>query len=1807
MARGSGELAGYRSVREIHRSLDIVVHRATREGDGAAVILKALAPSSTDPLARRRLRHEYQILRELDVPGVVRVHRLRSTALGMTLELEDAGGSPLRAPAGGMPVDDVLALAVRLARIVAGIHAGGVTHRDLSPGNIVHDPASGALQIIDFGAATRLSHEARERSGPGRVEGTLGYLSPEQTGRMNRPVDRRTDLYSLGAVLYELLCGCPPFVIDDPLALIHATVARTPVPAHELRPDVPRLLSSVVSKLLSKMAEDRYQSAAGLAADLEACGRRGAAPEIALGTADRSDHFALPEKLYGRAAPLEVLVSAVAAARAGEAVAVAVLGPAGAGKTALVNELRRTLSDGGGHLAVGKFDQLRRTQPYAAVLRALRGLVQAILAESDLGMAAWRRRLLDAFGQSGALVLDAIPELEPIIGPQPPAMALPPTEARRRFLRVMMAFIQALHAPERPLLLFLDDVQWADPASLELIERMLVDEGRARAALILSWRSGEVDDLHPLTAVLSRVPEGVLQRVELRPLRDGDITDLLVDALGPPRDEVAALAALVRSKTEGNPFFVREFLKALHQQGGLRFDASAGRWTWHLDDIRRLAITDNVVALLSRRLRELPDETREVLSIAACIGNRFELQGIAVASRRTRGAAARALWPALVAGLLVPTDDPGSAPPEPTYATFDETDETPLFEGALLFAHDRVQQAAYELLSEDERRRVHLEIGRLFLAHFADGGEDRVFDIVAQLNVGLDLIEDPAERRRVAELDLLAGRKATASAAFGAALTYFEAGVSLLDASAWTDAYDLALALHLGAGEAALMCPDRPTVIDHVEAALAHAASVHDKVEAQDIRIKHHLSRYESPRALERTLEALRWLGVTLPERPTKLHVAAELGRTWWRLRELDLAALRALPEAKDEAVITAMRLLLRSSSAAYYGSSNLMPLFFLRTVNLALDHGVSKFSAWGFVGYALVLAARFDDVVGAERFGAFARELVDRFDAADLRPRVDFMYYGFIQYRSHPIGAVIDAYPPLYHLGIEAGDLEAAGFAAFGHANRSFLAGVELAEVDERAGRQVEAIRRVGQEKIVNIALLLRQVVANLRGQAKDPRRLDGEHIAPAAYLRLLREADDKSNLALYHAYRCMLEFLFGSPDEAVRELEASRSLGAPNLGAIQSCLFNLYAVLARVALARRRSGWEARRLLRAARADAGAIRKWAVDAPMNFLHHQRLAEAEIAAAEGRDGEAARLYDEGIAGARSSDATHETALGLELAARFYLARRRYRSVAPYLSEARAAWTQWGALARLPVIDALEVDLRRAYAPPAQAPGPAGGLGAASRSRELNDAELNLASVMKASRAVSGELVLQRLSERLMRVILENAGARQGLLAIERGGELSIAARGQVEGAEVAVEVPVVPVPIATPGAAPPHAVKLLHYAARTREPVASDDAGDGRLRDLTGGAVPLSVLCVPLVKGQQLVGLIYLDNDLTAGAFTADRMELISLLAAQAALSIQNAVLYAALEEHSRDLEQKVEERTHDLKAKNDELALTLSQLRETQMQLVVQERLASLGALTAGIAHEMKNPLNFVTNFAQLSADLSADLAASLATQRDRLDDEVLADVDDLLESLRGNVTKINEHGRRAGRIIDGMLLHSQGAAGAREQADLNAILAESVQFARQRARTQYPRCEITLVVTHDASIGLIELSPLDIRRVFISVVENACYAVQKRQASAGAGFSPRLEVRSVDLGDRVEVRIRDNGVGIPPAIADKVWNPFFTTKPTDQGVGLGLSIAHEIVVRGHRGEIRFSSTEGELTEFVIELPRRAAGPSDPAAKLA
>ncbi len=1173
------------------------------------------------------------MLRGLNAPGVVRAIAMHETALGPILELDDAGPVSLAEHCrAAMGLGAFMTLAPRLARSLAGLHEAGVVHRDVNPSNFVVDPGTGTATLIDFDLATRLTRQSADAVPIARLEGTPGYLAPEQTGRMNRPLDRRSDLYALGATYYRILAGRLPFLARDPLELVHATIARTPTPLAALRPDIPPVLAQIVMRLLEKMADDRYQSADGLAEDLDRVahlwGARGAVPLFALGDADRSARFSLPERMYGRDAAVQALVDSLARAKRGEAVALAVVGPAGIGKSAVVGELDRHLAEAGGWLVSAKFDRLRRAQPYQAIADVMTELVRRVLAHGDADVASWRARLDAAVGANSGLVAELVPDVVLLLGTPAPVQSLPPAEARLRQHVVVRAFLRAFHAPDHPLVLFLDDTHWADLASLGLIESLLTDWEGTPPIVTLAWRSEDVDATHPLHQMLGRLPAAVLRKVTLGPLTAVEVAHLIRDTLACDAEDAVALAGRVVRKTGGNPFFVRAFLRSLWDTGQIRFDPRSRSWVWQLDAIDAVPVSDNVVDLLAGRLGVLEPETRRILSLAACIGNGFDLLTLAVAGDETVASAAVALRPAVEAGLLDPV---GGA-----WNELQRKEGRARFQ----FAHGRIQQAAYEQLPEGERRRTHVGVGRLLLAEEgADDPGDRVFAIVAQLNLGLEFLTDPVERGRVARLNHSAGRRARASAAFDAALTYLEAGISLLAPDAWERDYALAFGLTLDAAEAALLAPGRTLPTVFLDAACPRAKTVMDRVALHEIRVRDHLTRNENPEALRLALEALKWLGVALPIRPNSAQVLLEFVRTKMAMRGMTLADLRALPEVRDAETIAIFRLIAFAGAPAYYASAELMGILFCRLVRLAVKRGVHAKCAYGFAGYALLLSAVVDDIPGAELVGKFSHDVVERFDAVSEYATVEVLWLAFVFARTHPYAELSPLYEKAQRGCLAAGDAERAGLCSLGIASYALHAGWLLPNLEERCLHEIDLCRKIGQIRPMRAVQLIAQVAANLRGEAPLPWVLDGAIISRTAYVRELETSQDRSGLACAHVYEGMLAYWFGRHDEAGASFVRAASYTANIPGAAELEIFHWFGALNDVALAR-----AGRKLPRSkVKKVLTRMRKRAQQCEANYRAKVHLLDAELASLDGADGRAVRAYDDAIRHAHDQRATRRS------------------------------------------------------------------------------------------------------------------------------------------------------------------------------------------------------------------------------------------------------------------------------------------------------------------------------------------------------------------------------------------------------------------------------------------------------------------------------------------------------------------------------------------------------------------------------------
>jgi PAS domain S-box-containing protein len=1492
-------IENYTITQQIHESQHTRVYRGRQQDNRLPVILKFLNEEYPPPATIARFQQEYETLRMLDLAGVVRVYELLPHHNSLTMILEDFGGEALgqllRTNGGRLPLDKFFPLACQIAESLGAVHQRHIIHKDINPFNIVFNPASGQLKIIDFGISTVLSRETRTFHNPNVLEGTLAYLSPEQTGRMNRTLDYRTDFYSLGATFYELLTGRVPFLADDPLELLHAHIAGRPRPPHELNRDVPPVLSDIILKLLAKNAEDRYQSAYGLKADLEECWQQwnetGRIKPFPLGRSDLSDRFQLPHKLYGREHEIERLLAAFERVSQEATEMMLVTGSGGIGKTALVQELYRPITGRRGYFVAGKFDQFQRNIPYSALIEAIASLARQLLMESEAEIEAWRQKLQAALGPNGRVITGVIPEVGLIIGPQPELPPLGPAEAQNRFNLVFQNFIQALAHPAHPLVIFLDDLQWADRASLQLLELLMAAPDTRSLFLIGAYRDNEVDTTHPLRQTVAAIEQagGTLHHLALTPLDIRHTQALVTDTL---HGEAGLLAELTQIKTGGNPFFIGEFLKSLYSEELLTFDYTSGQWQWHLEQIRAREMSDNVVELMAGKVRKLNPAAQQLLTLAACLGNQFDLATLAVVSESDPRAAAILLWEAITQELLLPLCDT---------CRLMTLDVAGLAETGAIeykFIHDRVQQAAYSLILPDERPTIHHRIGQLLLRHTPPAEqEQRLFSLVNQLNQGRSLLESPAEREELLRLNLRAGRKAKAAAAYEPAFNYFQVGLELLSAEAWQTHYDLALPLHTEAAEAAYLSGKLEPMERLSGLALQHAATLLDKAPLYGIKIAAYTGQGRLEEAIRMGLEPLALWGLHFPAQPSRAEIMVGLQEAQATLAGRPIESLYDLPPLQDAEVLAQMRLLISIGSAAYIAAPSLFALTVCKLVTLSVRHGNSPVSAHVYAIYGLILCGLAGQIEAGTRFGRLALDLRERFQLQTLKAKIHLVTHAFIFHRKTHTRDTLKPLQEGYQSGLETGDFEYGTYCGMVYCRHAFFVGQELNKLAAETAAYSQNFARLRQQRNLHANEFYRQAVLNLLGQADDPTCLTGKACHEPEMIAHYTATKDRSGLAGLYVLKLMLCYTFEDYAQAGQVALTVEPYLDSVVSMLTVPLFYLYDSLTRLALYPQQN--DAAELAKVA-ANQEKLKQWADHAPMNHLHKFYLVEAERARLLGQEGEARVLYDRAINLAREQDYLNEEALALELAGKFYMSLENFaghKLGQLYLREARHAYQRWGAAAK---VEHLEIHYPDHLSLAASPTTTSTRTIRTTRTGGSSIGALDVASILKAAQALSGEIMLDRLLTTLMKVLIENAGAEVGYLILSRqepGARWVIEAEGAIDRTEVTVlqSVPVGEARLPQ---------TLLNYIARTHEAVLLDDAaGEGQFtRDpAIASRKPKSVLGLPLLNQGRLIGILYLENNLTTGAFTPERLTILNLLSTQAAISIENAGLYTSLQSSER------------------------------------------------------------------------------------------------------------------------------------------------------------------------------------------------------------------------------------------------------------------------------------------------------------------
>ena len=1463
----------------IRKDEEFILYRGRQSnGPGSRAVL-LLVPASTRPALEtlKKIEREYSLRDELGSAWAVRPLAVSQHRGRTALVFEDPGGETLdQFLPGPLEMTRFLRVAVGLATALSRVHQSGLIHKDVKPANVLVNSTTGEVRLMGFGIASRLPRERQTPELPEFIAGTLPYMAPEQTGRMNRSIDSRSDLYALGVTLYEMLTGSLPFSATDPMELVHCHIARQPVPPGARLIGIPSAVSDIVTKLLAKTAEERYQTATGAASDLRRCldewETRGWIDEFPFGEQDIPDRLLIPEKLYGREREVDALLAAFdRVVTQGRPEFVLVSGYSGVGKSSLVNELHKVLVPPRGLFAAGKFDQYKRDIPYATLAQAFETLVRQILVKRDAELGYWRDALEEALGSNGQLIINLVPEVEFLIGIQPPAPELPPQDAQRRFQLVFRRFVGAFARPEHPLALFLDDLQWLDPATLELLERLMTDPDLRYLMLVGAYRDNEVTSSHPLTQTLDAIRQAraIMQEIVLVPLRVDDVDRLVADALHSERNAARPLAQLVHEKTSGNPFFAIQFLTALADEGLLRFDPDAAAWIWDLARIRARRYTDNVVDLMAGKLKRLSATTQEALKQLACLGNVAEVTTLALVRGEKEEAIHTALWEAVRAGLI-----------------FQE-------ESTYKFLHDRIQEAAYALIPESERATAHVRIGRVLVARMTDGLAEHLFDVANQFNRGAALVIDRDEKARVASIDLRAGRKAKASAAYASARAYFAAGMALLDESDWSSQYELTFRLWLERAECEFLTGHFDEAEQLIGELLQRAAAKVDQADAYRLRVQLHLMKSENQEAVTAALTCLRGFGIDMPEHPTEEEVQAEYEAFCQTLNGRSIESLIDLPLMTDPERRAAMQVLAVLLVPAYSTDRRLHCLHLCRMVNLSMQHGTSGDSPHGYGYWGIVLGPVFHRYGEGHRFAKLACDLVEKHGFVASQGEA-FASAALAGAWTQAIAIAIDFDRKAIRAAIEAGDLTVACLGMYRSITDMLVRNDALDSVWRESEMALDFVRRAKYRDVEDIVRSQQRFIAAMQGRTVTFSTFNNALFDEAIFEAQLTEDRMPLMIDLYWILKLKARFLSGDYAESLEAAGKAKQFLGASADQIDQLDYFFYTALTVSALYEtastdRQETW--RELLTAHREQLG---EWAENNPTTFADKHALVLAEIARLEGRDLEAMRHYEQAILLAGEHGFVQNEALANEIAARFYGARGFDKISDLYLREARYLYARWGADGKVKQLDQL-YPLIKEYK---LALGPTNSIIAPSE-------HLDLATVIKVSQAASGDMVLETLIDKLMRAAVEQAGADRGLLIVSRRDELQIEAEANTSGDELIVHLR----DGSTAAAVMPES--LVHYVMRTRETVILEDASSQNPFSADPYIIqrrPRSILTLPLINQGKLISILHLENNLTPHVFTRDRLTVLKVLAFQAAISLENTRLYRDIEDRERRIRRLVD-----------------------------------------------------------------------------------------------------------------------------------------------------------------------------------------------------------------------------------------------------------------------------------------------------------
>ena len=1868
------KIPGYTITKKLKVTKYYTVYRGFQEsiGEEKSLIFREYNNSIISSVDITKLKHVHKSIHTMDCDYIEKAYEIYESRDEFCLIFKDTGVITLNDFLNNKPLrtKTFLKIAIQLASAISSIHNENIIHSSITPQSIVINKETEQATLENIGLILNLSNEKDMIYNKTFLDNVLPYISPEQTGRVNRDMDYRTDFYSLGVTFYEMITGNTPFRSTDPMEIIHYHIAGNPRCPSEINKDIPSIISDIIMKLISKNSEDRYQSGEGLKVDLanclHQCENHNKVEAFTLGRSDISKTFQISQKLYGRENEINCLLDSFERVCKGSLEMILVKGYSGIGKSSLVNEIDKPIVGRNGYFIKGKYEQLKKDIPYSAITQAFSELVNQLLTESENKISEWRGNILNSLGSNGQVIVDIVPEIELLIGKQPPMNQLGPEESQNRFNLVFENFIKVFTKKDHPLVIFLDDLQWIDLPSLNLIKLLMSNSETEYFFLIGAYRDNEVDPVHPLISTIDELteeknqefmqPKGrslIINRISLKPLTQISVGQLIADSLNCNVERCGELSGLVYKKTEGNPFFIRQFLKTIYDEKLLRLDTrnSNGRsaraidnspkWQWDMDKIRQMQATDNVVDLMGRRLSMLLPETKDVLKFASCIGSRFELEILAVVYGKSGKKTHDALFEAIKEGCIV------------------------LANGVFCFLHDRLQEAAYNLIPEKDRDGLHYKIGKLMYRQLSNELEERIFSIVDQINHGIRLIRDEEERYEIAGLNLIAGKKAKASTAYEAALTYLNTGMKLLADNSWQRNYRLTYELYIENIECEYLNDNFERTEKLFDDIIREARTKIDKATAYMIKINLYTYQALYKEAIELGIEGLRMFGINLTGSPGRVIVMKELIKSKWRLKNHKIENLVNLPVMSNHEIKTVMRIFMFLSAPAYLYKKELVIVLILLMFNLSLKYGNTDVSPYAYISYGCVIVFLYTDelsrifarilyksIESSYKFGNLAFEVNKQFGDKQLFTRLNHIFGIIINHWTKHVKENIDYLKISFKYAIENGELIYAGLSICNILTCMIVKGDSLNKIYETSMKYSSFIKKLDYPEITLTYIVIQKLYADLKGITVNDINFYIQHFDEEQFLDQLKEKGLNGSLHYFYETKLMVAYLSDNYEIAIKMALETRKVMEYGIGMVVSFLYYLYYPLTLAAVYENSTAKERGIYLKELIRGQKWLKKLSDNCPENFLHKYLLVSAEIARITGKDYKAMELYDEAIKSAYENEYAQNEAIANELAAKLYLKRGQDKIAKVYMTEAYNCYSRWGATRKLKDLEEKYSQLLDLILP--KKDNEQTNL-ATQEVKQL--ASLDMASILKASQTLSETIELDKLLFRLMNIVIENAGAQKGYLILDRQGTLYIEAESTISGVTMVDKS----VPLESK---PDIAHSVINYVKRTKEYIVFGDTTNNDKFHTDPYILcnkPKSLLCMPIVKQTKLVGILYLENSLTSSAFIHERVETLRLLSSQVAISLENAIYYQNLQKLNDELKQlviameSIEEaiiitdvngriyytnpsleriagyKSEDVAGQNmsifnnnDDLEqsvyyemwdtvtrgevwtgkivskkkdntlyterLTISPVYDTSGQLI------NFVAVKKDITRETKLELR-LRNKQKLEAigTLAGGIAHEFNNSLMAIIGYTELTMDELAEDSeeRDNLDQALKASYNATTMIQRILAFGHQGEQERMKLNIRPIVKESLKLVRMSLPS-------TIVLNCNINVEDCEIlaDPTQIQQVLINLCTNAEHAMREK----GGELVIEMELVEVDkdltvregLQNRecIKLMIKDSGCGMKSEIIERIFDPFFTTKEIGEGTGMGLAIVHGII-KNHGGAITVESKLDKGTTFNVYFP--------------